>query len=235
MEMRSTRRMASELMATYLGPETGALVLAGEILRGHTERIRAAILLFDLRASSRYANTHSAEEAVARLNRYFGCVSPPVVAHGGEILKFIGDGMMAIFRDHQDDDGDRRACSRALEAAREALAAIDAANAASTDPDEPPLATGIALHHGTVAYGNIGAPDRLDFTVIGHDVNVAFRIERECSTLAVPVLMSAPFARLVEAPAVSLGRFQLRGIEFEELFTLEEAAPPARRAAAEAR
>jgi adenylate cyclase len=226
MEMRSVRRMAGELMATYLGPEAGARVLAGEIRRGNTLSMRAAILLTDMKDSTRYSNTHREDEMVARLNRFFDRVAPPVGAHGGEILKFVGDGMMAIFRDDGTEEGASRACCRALEAAGEALAAIEAANGEPRPDGEPPLAARFALHHGTAAYGNIGAPDRLDFTVIGHDVNLAYRIERQGSALALPIVMSAPFAHQVRGRTVSLGRFELRSIETaEELFTLADALP----------
>jgi adenylate cyclase len=227
MEMRAVRRMASELMATYLGPEAGARVLAGEIRRGNTMRMQAAILLADLKDSTRYSNLHREDEMVARLNRYFDCVAPPVESRGGEVLKFVGDGMMAIFRDEPGEDGGRACCS-ALEAARAGLAAMEAANRGPAVDGEPPLAGRMALHHGTVAYGNIGAPDRLDFTVIGHDVNLAYRIERQGSELGLPLVMSGPFARQVAGAGalVSLGSFELRSLDMaEELFTLEEAPP----------
>jgi adenylate cyclase len=227
-ESVAVRRMSAELMATYLGRTTAARVLAGEIQRGHMQRISAAIFVCDLRGFTQYSNTHDEAQVIDRLNRYFDAVAAPIDASGGEILKFQGDGVMAIFRDRSEEaarsSNSGEACRRALAAARGALAAIDDANAAADARPDPPFAVGIALHYGVIAYGNIGARDRLDFTVVGHDVNLAYRIERQCAALGHRLVLSARLAQAV-APVRSLGVFPLRGFATpQELFTTDEPA-----------
>jgi adenylate cyclase len=216
--------MAGELLKTYLGRSTAGRVLAGEIRRGHMQRIQAAIFVCDLRGFTRFSNTHDEAAVIDRLNRYFDAVGAPVEAHGGEILKFQGDGLMAIFRDGaaagdrcaQGGDGVGGACRRAIAAAVAAVAAVGA----SADDGEPPLDVGIALHYGSVAYGNIGTQDRLDFTVVGHDVNLAYRLERQCAALRQRIILTADVAGASGVVARSLGWFDLRGFDApQELFT----------------
>ena len=139
------------------------------------------------------------------LNEYYACLIPAVERQGGDVLKLIGDGMLAIFPDAEGD-----APRRALAAARDAQAAIAEANARGSE--WPELAAGIALHHGTAAYGNIGSARRLDFTVIGRDVNLASRICGICREAGAPLLMSEAFCERLGLDAEAAGAFTLRGI-----------------------
>jgi adenylate cyclase len=141
------------------------------------------------------------------------------VGHGGEILKFVGDGLLAIFPVTNPDEAARTA-GNALEAAREALAALRVRSARATPAGEPPLEIVIALHYGTVIYGNVGAADRLDFTVIGPAVNLVSRIEAIAKSLDLPLIVSDDFARAHGKTLKSLGQHQLRGLDQpHELFT----------------
>jgi len=156
------------------------------------------------------------------LNEYFDCVFPPVRAHGGEIMEIMGDGVLAIFHQEQEWDA-ARVCNAALAAATESLAEI--ANRNRRHPSGAPvLQAGIALHYGTVSYGNIGSGDRLDFTVIGPDVNLTSRIERLCRELDRHLILSEAFAEVLGRPMWELGAFELRGFSrMQRLFEL----PPA--------
>jgi adenylate cyclase len=153
------------------------------------------------------------------LNEYFDCVFPPVRAHGGEIMEIMGDGVLAIF--HQEPGSSAKdACDAALAAAIEALAEIASRNRRHP-PGAPVLQAGIALHYGTVSYGNIGSGDRLDFTVIGPDVNLTSRIERLCRELDRHLILSEAFAEAVDRPLWELGAFELRGFSrMQRLFEL---------------
>jgi adenylate cyclase len=146
----------------------------------------------------------------------------PVHAHGGDVLKFIGDAMLAIFPIADDLDRDP-ACERALKAAKEALRDLEALNARRREQGETPIESGLALHRGTVMYGNIGAPDRLDFTVIGPAVNLVARLEPMCKPLGRRLLASASIAEPCGSTLVSIGTHTVRGFaEPLELFTLPD-------------
>jgi adenylate cyclase len=205
LEIRMLRRALVETLQTYLGDEPGRRVADGAIVRGEVGEIEAAILFADLRGFTAHAMTLENGVLVELLNAYFACLIPAVEAHGGDVLKLIGDGMLAIFPDAAGD-----APRRALAAAREAQAAMAAANARGSA--WPALAAGIALHHGTAAYGNIGSQRRLDFTVIGRDVNIASRICGVCREAGAPVLMSDAFRRRLGAAGEAVGAFALHGI-----------------------
>jgi adenylate cyclase len=148
-------------------------------------------------------------------------MAAPVRAHGGEVMKFIGDAMLAVFSlDHRDAE---IASNAALQAAREAIAAMNAHNITCVECGEPSVDFGIALHMGEVIFGNIGAPDRLDFTVIGPAVNRVVRIEEMCRKLDCGLLVSAEVARHCREELASIGRHDLRGVgEKVELFTLPD-------------
>ena len=163
------------------------------------------------------------------LNDYLECMASSVIAHDGEVLKFIGDAMLAIFpiggiTPHPERCPEhRRACTTAVTAAREAISRMEDLNRRRASRGEEKLGFGIALHLGDVMYGNVGAPDRLDFTVIGPAVNEAARLEAMCKTLARPLVISAEFARVLPEPLVSLGVHALDGVSRRhELFTLAE-------------
>jgi adenylate cyclase len=212
-EVMAWRRKAQTILETYLGRQAGDKVLSGQIRRGDGEDVHAVIWFCDLRDSTPLADSMSRAEFLHLLNEFFECVLGPVLERQGEILRFIGDAALAIFPVGADEG---EACRRAMDAAREAMARMEAANAMR----ERPQRFGIALHLGDVLYGNIGTPTRLEFTVIGAAANEAARIEALCKVLDAPLLVSGLVARHL-AGCRSLGSHQLRGVgEPMELFTL---------------
>jgi adenylate cyclase len=217
---RTQRRVLKGLLSVYLGASAGAKVLAGSIRRGDGETIAAAIWLVDLRDFTATSEVLPGPDLIQLLNEYFELMSGPVEDHGGEILKFIGDAMLAIFPIADDLDRDR-ACRTALASAKQALARLDETNAARIARGDRPMELGLALHTGPVMYGNIGAPERLDFTVIGPAVNLTARIAGLCRPLGRRLLTSARFASPCGSELVSLGFHPLRGLsQPQEVFAL---------------
>ena len=216
LELEASYHMSKSLMETYLGRDAARRVLAGQIKRGRGRRMRAAILLSDLRGFTAMSDRLPADQVIAHLNDYFDVMATQVHEHGGEVLKFIGDGMLAVFNIGRSSPD--AACRQATRAAIGAVRALAALNRDRTEA----LNVGIALHLGDVVYGNIGAADRLDFTVIGAAVNVAARIQELCKSLGKQVLVSAGFAcGCTSERFVSLGLHRLRGVrEPRELLTL---------------
>jgi adenylate cyclase len=156
---------------------------------------------------------------VRMLNEYFDDVIPPVQEHGGEVMEIMGDGVLAIFR-QGNGVGAVQTCDAALAAARQALAALADRNRRN-GPGAQDMRIGIALHYGTVSYGNIGTEDRLDFTIIGPDVNLVSRIERLCRELDRSLIMSDAFAQTVNRQVWEIGAFELRGFSrMQRLFEL---------------
>ena len=213
------RTSAAILLDTYVGHNAGERILSGQIRRGLGETVRAAIWFCDLRGFTALSE-HVPRDALLRmLNDYFDVMAGAVEAHGGEILKFMGDGMLAMFP--LDNDA---ACWRAVQAAVEARAGMRELNRRRAAAGEPPLGFGIALHAGEVMYGNIGSRSRLDFTVLGPAVNLTSRIEGLSRELGHDVLVSDRFACSCDSNFRPLGRHRLPGIDREvELFTLPEA------------
>jgi adenylate cyclase len=206
-EIRALQRTASNLLDTYVGNNAGARVLAGQIRRGHADKIHAAIWLSDMRGFTTLSDRLPPEAIVDVLNRYFECQVPGVVEHGGEVLKFMGDGLLAIFPIASDDSDVKEVCARVLEAARAArtnVAALDASEGATLGHQ---LRFGLALHVGEVLYGNIGAVGRLDFTCIGPAVNLAARLEKIAAKLGRTVIASTRFAQQCPSEMESLGEF----------------------------
>ncbi len=204
-EVFSTQRIARAVAEAYLGPRTGRRVLDGQITRGDIEKIDAAILVGDIRDWSGLNARLPAEEAVALANRYFEIVAQAVEAEGGEILKFIGDGVLAVFPAEEQGVSPEAACQNALLAARHALRNAQTA--------EPPLDLrfGTGLHFGEVLYGNIGSETRIDFTVLGQAVNIAARIEGLCGRLDEPILFSEAFAARLGEPSSVVAEEALKG------------------------
>ena len=224
-ESRSLHGMLKGLLSIYLGPQAGSRVLAGTIKRGEGETIAAAIWLCDLRDFTLLSETLPSDEMIRLLDDYFEIMAGPVSEHGGEVLKFIGDAMLAIFPIVDDLDRDR-ACRTALAAAEEALARLASANLARRARGEREIDLGLALHTGPVMYGNIGAPERLDFTVIGPAVNLTARIAGLCRPLGRKILASARFASPCGSELVSLGHHQMRGLaQPQEIFGLPYEVP----------
>jgi adenylate cyclase len=219
-ENRSLRGMLRGLLSIYLGAQAGSRVLAGTIRRGEGQTIAAAIWLCDLRDFTLLSETLPSDEVIRLLNDYFEIMAGPVNEHGGEVLKFIGDAMLAIFPIQDDLDRDR-ACRTALIAAEEALARLATTNAERRGRGEREIELGLALHTGSVMYGNIGAPERLDFTVIGPAVNLTARIAGLCRPLGRQLLTSARFASPCGSQLVSLGHHPMRGLsQPQEIFGL---------------
>jgi adenylate cyclase len=208
-------RIAENVVTTYLGKAAGYQVLHGSIKRGSGHAIEAIIWASDMRGFTGLAERLSERDMTAVLNAYFDRLAGSVLAHGGEVLKFIGDGLLAVFP-FADFDSERDTARVALASAQSALAELDRLNADDgqlSDIDGwRPLRSGIALHRGEVFFGNVGAPDRLDFTVIGRAVNTVSRVEGLCKTLDRPLLITRPVADLLGLPLEDLGEHALRGV-----------------------
>ena len=216
------RRIAAGLLAAYLGEDAGRRVHAGAVERGSVEGIRAVLWYADIRGFTAIADSMPSPEVIALLDEVFEALAAPLRPCGGQVLKFIGDGMLAIFPFYNATRD--RTCRRALDAAAEAMCAVDRLNAARRESSKPTVAVDLALHLGEVQYGNVGAVDRLDFTVIGPAVNEVARIEALCEPLGWQVLVSAEFAAAVGANSrlVPLGCHALRGVrEMQEIHGLE--------------
>lgn len=196
------------LLQVYLGQNAASRVLAGAFLRGTGERIHAAVWFCDMRGFTTLADQRPAVEVVRILDRFFESVAGPIGPHGGEVLKFIGDAVLAIFP--VTEDNPEAACERALAAANAAVRGVAALN---EETQGAAVDLGIGLHVGEVMYGNIGARDRLDFTVIGAVVNEVCRVESLCRVLGSPILMTAAFARCCPGAGVtSRGVHTLKGV-----------------------
>jgi adenylate cyclase len=217
-EAREARRISANLLDTYLGPQAGRRILAGQIKRAEGERMRAVIMVTDLRNFTGLSDRLPGDAVIALLDDYFDAMVPPIQEAGGEILKFMGDGVLAIFP--ADDDEDFAPASlRALAAATQGLDRLAATNRERAESAQPELRCGIGLHLGEAIYGNVGAADRLDFTVIGPAVNLASRIEGLTKRLSRPLLTSRAFAEICPQPLVSLGLHPVRGLYHpEEVF-----------------
>jgi adenylate cyclase len=208
-ELRATSNRLDQVLRIYVGDDPHRAILSGAIQRGPVTRIRSAILFADMRDYTRISSTLSPESAVELLNTYFDCLVPPIEDEGGEVLKYLGDGLLAIVRDQGDDTGG--APQSALTAATNALRRVQTANDEGRFP--APIQVGIALHHGDAAYGNVGSGQRLDFTVIGRDVNLASRIADLNKRLGEPLLMSKPFVEHLWGNPSPLGSHVVQGFE----------------------
>ncbi len=217
MEVFNARLVSRAIAEAYLGPRTGRRVLDGRITRGDIENTQAAILVSDLRDWTGLNNRIRAEDALALANRYFEVVAEAVESHDGEILKFIGDGVLAIFPTESEAPDPAAACERALAATRQALQGAEQSGLS----DE--VGFGMGMHFGDVLYGNIGSQTRLDFTVLGQAVNIAARIESLCSKFDQPVLFSQEFADRLAEPSELVAEEVLKGQdEASKVFTTSD-------------
>lgn len=207
-EIRVKNRLARTLLETYVGSHAGELILAGATRRGTGTTVRAAIMICDLRDFTKISDNWPRDDVIDLLNDYFDAMSEPIAKHGGEILKFIGDGLLAIFPLSQPN-----ACANLLHAVTEARQAMAALNARNSATSRAPLNYGIGVHVGDVMYGNIGSSSRLDFTVIGPAVNMASRLEALTKQVRKPVLLSRDFAEQVarEFELERIGKYEVRG------------------------
>jgi adenylate cyclase len=207
-EIRLKNRLARTLLETYVGSHASDLILSGATRRGSGTTVRAAILIGDLRDFTGISDSWPRDDVIDLLNDYFDAMSEPIARHGGEILKFIGDGLLAIF-----PLSEPNACANLLRAVAEARQAMIALNEKNSQTGRAPLNYGIGVHVGDVMYGNIGSRARLDFTVIGPAVNMASRLESLTKLLGKPVLLSRAFADLVanDFELESVGEHSVRG------------------------
>jgi adenylate cyclase len=208
-EIRVKNRLARTLLETYVGSHAGELILAGATRRGSGTTVRAAIMICDLRDFTKISDSWPRDDVIDLLNGYFDAMSEPIARHGGEILKFIGDGLLAIF-----PLSEPKACANLLRAVSEARLAMVDLNAKNNEAGgRAPLNYGIGVHVGDVMYGNIGSQTRLDFTVIGPAVNMASRLETLTKQLGKPVLLSGAFADFVKSDfeLESVGKHSVRG------------------------
>jgi adenylate cyclase len=208
-EIRLKNILARTLLQTYVGPHASEQILAGATTRGSGATVGAAILICDLRDFTTISDHWPRDNVIELLNDYFDAMSEPIEKHGGEILKFMGDGMLAIF-----PLSNPKACSNLLAAIQEAAVAMEVLNEQNERDGREVLRYGIGVHVGDVMYGNIGSRRRLDFTVIGPAVNVASRLESLTKEIKRPVLFSKAFVEMAECKTGmdSLGSFPLRGL-----------------------
>jgi adenylate cyclase len=218
-ERLALRRVALDALTVYLGPTAAQRAYAGQIERGDLRTLQAAILIADLRGFTLLSDRLPRQEIVPLLDRWFGVMGAAIEENGGDILKFMGDGLLAVFPLDGDAAG---SCARALKAAQDALAGTATLNAALETEGQQPLRFGVGLHCGDVEFGNIGAPRRIDFTVIGPAVNHASRLQDLTKVVQRPVVLSDSFARTLGKPLMSLGAHALRGVrEPVEVFVPE--------------
>ncbi|HLG85523.1 MAG TPA: adenylate/guanylate cyclase domain-containing protein [Bradyrhizobium sp.] len=219
-EIRIKNRLARTLLETYVGSHAGELILAGATRRGTGTTVRAAIMICDLRDFTAISDNWPRDDVIELLNGYFDAISEPVARHGGEILKFMGDGLLAIFPLSQP-----QACANLLHALTEARQAMAALNETHQGSGRAPLNYGVGVHVGDVMYGNIGSRSRLDFTVIGPAVNMASRLEALTKQVGRRVLLSSAFADFVkeEFALERVGEYPVRGFsEPIELFAYND-------------
>jgi adenylate cyclase len=226
----SLARIAGTLVEVYLGRDAGQRVLSGRISRGVAEQINTVLWFSDLRGYTSIADTTSPDTIIPLLNDYAEAVISAIHQAGGDVLKLIGDGVLAVF--NMDDPAD--ACRQALRAETDLRTRIEVLNTRRSEKRQPVTTVYLALHIGDVFYGNIGSDERLDFTVVGPAVNEVSRIASMCRSVDRPILVSAEFAGATPEPErtnlVSVGRYALRGLSrAQELFTIDPGSrhPPA--------
>lgn len=212
LEVYSLRFLSKSLMTTYVGKRTGEKVLSGMIRRGDADTINAALWFSDLRNFTHLTETLPAEEVFSMLNEYFEFVAAAVSSRGGEILRFIGDAMLIVFP-ISSEVSKKSACNAALEATKDAHATLAVVNHLRKRKSQPLIEFGVGLNVGEVVYGNVGAPDRLDFTVMGPAVNRTARLESLTKKLGQDILVSKDFSDQIDCKTISLGLHKMKGIK----------------------
>jgi adenylate cyclase len=224
-EITRLRFTASTLLDTYVGNRAGERIMGGQIRRGHTDTMHAAIWLSDLRGFTALSDRLPAETVVEILNLYFDCQVSAIRTHGGEVLKFMGDGLLAVFPIDEYVGDIQQVCARVLEAARESRSSVEALQYPIGETIER-FRFGVALHVGKILYGNIGGGNRLDFTCIGPAVNLAARLEKIAGRLHRTVVASAQFAHASAGDWSDLGEFPIAGFaKAERVYGLDDEAP----------
>jgi adenylate cyclase len=225
LELQISRQITVNLLGAYLGQEIGERVLAGDIMRGRGDTVRAIVWLCDLRGFTRLSDHLPGPRVIAILNAYFERVVQQIHQRDGEVLKFMGDGLLAIFA-VADAAFAPDAAARALDAAKAAIAAVDDLKGDPVLENEPVPRMCVSIHFGDVFFGNIGAIDRLDFTAIGPAVNLLARLDQLAKRLERRILVTDDFARVCPHPLQSVGTHPLRGLsEPHEIFTPAERNP----------
>ncbi len=213
-------QVAKNALTTYLGMDAGCKVLEGQIRRGDGEPIHAVLWYSDMRDSTPLADALSREDFLALLNTYFECTAGAVLAHQGEVLRFIGDAVLAIFPIRGDEHPAHEACANALAAMRTAEENLLRINRTREAQGRTTINYGLGLHLGNVVYGNIGVPERLEFSVVGPAANEVARLESLTKELKQRVLISEDFVDCYPGSYISLGRHKMRGVgESMEVFT----------------
>src|SRR6202789_4029668 len=224
-EVTRLRFMSSILLDTYVGNRAGERILGGQIRRGHAETMQAAIWLSDLRGFTALSDRLPAETVIEILNQYFDCQVHAIKTHGGEVLKFMGDGLLAVFPIAETIQDAEEVCGHVLEAARESRASVDAMHYPIGETIER-FRFGVALHVGKILYGNIGGGNRLDFTCIGPAVNLAARLEKIAGRLHRTIVASAGFAGICQCEWTDLGEFPIAGFsKAERVYGLQDETP----------
>ncbi|CAE7893698.1 cya [Symbiodinium necroappetens] len=213
LDLARTWRLLQETLRMYVGDDPHARILSGQVRRGEVLHIRSAVLFADMRGFTALSAKMDAEETVTLLNRYFDCVVPPIEQRGGQVLKYMGDGVLAI---HRGGESDAAACIAALNSANDVIARIE--DRCAREHEGPRFGIKIALHFGEVAYGNIGSGARLDYTVVGRDVNIASRLADLAGHLDRQLVLSSDFAAMLPGYRFdSLGQHALRGVPEPQL------------------
>ncbi len=223
-KMAKREQTALNILTAYLGNDPGRRVLAGHIGRGEGESLHAVIWFCDMRGSTPLAERMAGSDFISLLNSYFECTAGAVLDHGGEVLRFIGDAVLAIFR-ADGPAGDSRAARLALSAARDAERRIAELNGRRRERGESPIEFGLALHVGEILLANVGVPERVDITVVGPAVNEAARLEGMTKTFDRRIIVSNAFSRLLPLDWERLGEAELRGVNRSRRVY----APPAER------
>ena len=219
LELQHLRRTARDLLSTYVGPNTGDLIFSGAIRPGDGEIIHAVLWFCDLRGFTALSECVPLPDVISILNKCFDRMAQPVAANGGEILKFVGDAILAIFPCDAGADAVCTAADAAIAAAEAAVAGVAALNQGLGGTGGPQVHCGVAINVGEVMYGNVGAADRLDFTVIGPAVNLATRMEPLCAQLDQTIVVSTNLAKASQREFRSLGEHVFKGIaKKEEVF-----------------
>ncbi|MFO0594906.1 MAG: adenylate/guanylate cyclase domain-containing protein [Myxococcaceae bacterium] len=217
-ETLALMRTAVNLLNAYVGNDAGERILQGQIRRGDTQLINCVIWFSDLRGFTSLSSERAPQDIISVLNQFFECQVPAIEKEGGQVLKFIGDGLLAIFPVKADA---RASGDAAVRASRGAFEALQKLNATRAERGESALGFGVGLHLGEVAFGNIGGSNRLDFTAIGPAVNLASRIESMTGKLGKQVLVSGELAKHLSVATRSVGDFELKGVPGRvELFEL---------------
>ena len=211
-KMTIKEQITRNVLSAYLGPDAGEQVMDGQIKLGDGQEIHAVIWFSDLRQSTKLADELTPQAFIETINGYFDCTAGAVLAHSGQVLRFVGDAVLAIFPIRADGLSEQAACEHALAAAADSETRMAALNTERAELGHDPLNFGLGLHLGDVMYGNIGVPERVEFSVIGPAANEAARLEDLTKTLGHPILVSETFANALEAEWKSLGLHQLRGV-----------------------